>query len=586
MGHRGPLTWSPVSPRDPVDEFTPRWASFVDFFLDRSSEDDDIFLVELDHDAGTRREWTAGEWRDRVLRTAGWLSSAGVREGEAVATLAGNTAGTLCVAYAAWVIGACCVPLNPGDDVQRQSFILEDSRARLLVHSAAVVEHATALAQTTGVPRRSADDLPETGYGQATAPPRAGLEAPALRVYTSGTTGQPKGVVLTARNLLVDCDGLDQRLDWPDDTRVLTVLPVHHVNGLVISSLLPWYAGHSTVVCDRFRSERFWGDIAAEGATVCSVVPSLLEFLLSVGGAAPEGFREILCGAGPLLVDTVMEFEERFGVPVRHLYGLSETTAVVTLTERMDGDTRRHWHRAYGAPTVGPALPHVEVEVHDADGSPVGVGERGELVIRGAVVMEGYAGLPEATAEAFCGGWFHSGDEGFWIRDGEEPPYFFITGRIKELIIRGGTNISPLEVDAVLRSHPAVDFALAVPFENRYYGEEVAAYVVVNAPVTDEEILAHCVRYLDHARTPKVVIRGDDVPFTVTGKAKRLELKRRLAPQLAAYRDQQFRRSRAGVPAPHEPPPGFRGRDEPDGDAADRGSITTETKETTERTQP
>lgn len=579
-----------MSASAPVDDFAPPWASFADFFLDRVGESDRIFLVELDHSAGTRREWTAEQWRDRVLTTARWLSSSGVREGEAVATLAGNTAGGLCVAYAAWVIGACCVPLNPSDDAQRQSFILEDSRARLLVHSAAAIGQASTLAETAGVPCRSIDDLPDlpevVDTGESVTSPLAGLEVPALRVYTSGTTGQSKGVVLTARNLLVDCDGLADRLDWPDGTRVITVLPVHHVNGLVISSLLPWYTGHSTVLCDRFRSERFWDDAAAERATVCSMVPSLLEFLLSVGGDAPQGFREILCGAGPLLVDAVVEFEERFGLPVRHLYGLSETTAVVTLTDRMDDDVRRHWHRAYGAPAIGPALSHVEVEVHDPDGSPVGSGERGELVIRGAVVMEGYAGLPEATAEAFRGGWFHSGDEGFWIREGEEPPYFFITGRIKELIIRGGTNISPLEIDAVLRSHPAVDFALAIPFENRYYGEEVAAYVVAGTPVTDEEILAHCARYLDHARAPKVVIQGDDVPFTATGKPKRLELKKRLAPQLAAYRDRQFRRSRAGAPGPHEPPTGFRGRDEPDDGDAGRGSITTETRETTERTQP
>jgi long-chain acyl-CoA synthetase len=574
-----------VSARDSVDDFAPRWASFADFFLDRCGREDRIFLVELDHGAGTRRQWTAGQWREHVLRTAGWLSSSGVSEGDVVATLAGNTAGALSVAYAAWVIGACCVPLNPGDDVERQSFILRDSRAKLLVHSPAAAEHASALAEVVGVPSRSTDELPEPGGHEQMAPaPRVGLEVPALRVYTSGTTGQPKGVVLTARNLLVDCDGLHHRLAWPDDTRVITVLPVHHVNGLVISSLLPWYSGHAAVLCDRFRSERFWDDVAAEGATVCSMVPSLLEFLLNFGGTAPEGFREVLCGAGPLLVDTVIEFEERFGIPVRHLYGLSETTAVVTLTERMNEDSRRHWHRAYGAPTIGPAIPHVEVQVHDPEGAPVGAGERGELVMRGAVVMEGYAGLPAATADAFRGGWFHSGDEGFWIRDGDGPPYFFVTGRIKELIIRGGANISPLEVDAVLRSHPAVDFALAVPFENRYYGEEVAAYIVANAPVTDDEILAHCARYLDHARTPKVVIQGDDVPFTVTGKAKRLELKKRLAPQLAAYRDLQFRRSRVGEPASHEPQPGAHGRAGPGGEAG-REAITTETEATTERTQ-
>lgn len=573
-----------MTARDPIDDYLPAWGTFGEFFLDRVGDLDRVFLVELDHDAGTRREWTTREWRDRVLRTAAWLRDHGIGEGGAVATLAGNTGDALCVAYAAWVAGACCVPLNPGDDAQRQAFILQDSQARMLVHSQATASVASALAALTGVPLYPTGDLPQEGDWEPVQSMAGGLDVPALRVYTSGTTGQPKSVVLTARNLLVDSHALAERLDWPADTRVITVLPIHHVNGLVISSLLPWFAQLSTVLCDRFRSDRFWRDAAAEDATVSSMVPSLLEFLLSAGGDVPEQFREVLCGAGPLLVDTVIEFEERFDVPVRHLYGLSETTAVVTLTHRMGDDERRHWHRAYGVPSIGPAIPHVEVAVHDPQGRPVGAGERGEIVVRGAVVMDGYAGLPEATAEAFRGGWFHSGDEGFWIRDGDQPPNFFITGRIKELIIRGGTNISPLEVDAVLRSHPAVDFALAVPFENRYYGEEIAAYVVAGAAVSDEEILAHCARYLDHARTPKVVVRGDDVPFTVTGKAKRLELRDRLAAQLAPYRDHQFRRSRATTaPTVHESPLGARGRDEPGDGHVDAGPTTTQTRWTTER---
>jgi long-chain acyl-CoA synthetase len=148
----------------------------------------------------------------------------------------------------------------------------------------------------------------------------------------------------------------------------------------------------------------------------------------------------------------------------------------------------------------------------------------------------------------FQGGWFHSGDEGFWQHGPDGRPYFFITGRIKELIVRGGSNVSPFEVDSVLRSHPAVEYALAVPFENRFYGEEIAAYVVPNREVTEAEILAHCARYLDFARCPKVVVFGDDVPYTATGKAKRLELKQRLAGALREYRDVQFRRSRSVVP--------------------------------------
>jgi long-chain acyl-CoA synthetase len=537
-----------VPARTAVDDFRLPWTSFAAFFADRADDDAD-FLVEIDREHGSRRSWNVREWRSRVLATAVWLERRGVAHGRAVATLAGNSADALALAYGCWVLGACVVPLHPGDSMDRQQFILRDADAALLVYRESDAERAAQLAGDA-VPTAPVAELPTTAdpLDEPVESPPEGLDAVALRVYTSGTTGDPKGVVLTAANMLTDCDALASSLDWPGDTRILTVLPVHHVNGLVISSLLPWYSRLSTVLCDRFRSETFWQDVRQEGATVCSVVPSLLEFLLRAPGQAPDCFREFLCGAGPLLVETVVEGEQHLGRPVRHLYGLSETTAVVTLMPRLPDETRTEWHRAYGFPSTGPAVPHAGVAVLDGDGRPAGAGTRGELAVRGAMIMREYAGQPEATAAALAGGWFHTGDEGFWQPAEDGRPYFFITGRIKEIIVRGGSNVSPIEVDEVLRSHPAVEYALAVPFENRFYGEEIAAYVVAKREVTEAELLAHCALHLDHARCPKVIVFGDDVPYTATGKAKRLELKRRLAAELAEYRNVQFRRSRSGGP--------------------------------------
>lgn len=543
-----------MTPRASVDDFHPEWESFVEFFLARGDRESP-FLTELHGERGTRTTWTVGQWRHRVLATAQWLARRDVGPGSAVATAAGNSADALAVAYACWVAGACCVPLNPADPSERLAFVVRDAGADVLVHSEELRDLAETLANDTGVPLAPVSTLPlrsaDDGEGfedAADGLARPGLDVPSLRVYTSGTTGEPKGVVLTAANLLVDCDALNRGTGWAAGTRIITVLPIHHVNGLVISSLLPWYAGFSTVLCDRFRSERFWLDVEAEQAAVCSVVPSLLEFLLNSAGGPAGCFCEFLCGAGPLLVETVLDAEQRFGVPVRHLYGLSETTAVATLMPQLPDTDRLRWHRDFGFPSIGPALPHVEVAVLGESGETLDAGQRGELAIRGAVVMEEYAARPEATAEAFRDGWFHSGDEGFWEEAPDGRRYFFITGRLKELIIRGGSNISPFEIDSVLRSHPAVRYGLAIPFESRFYGEEIAAYVVIDGGVDEAEILAHCARHLDHARCPKVVVFGDDVPYTSTGKAKRLELKRRLAPALRDYRDVQFRRSGAGQP--------------------------------------
>lgn len=528
----------------PVDDWYAPWESFRDFLGDGPV--DGAYLTELDHETGTRREWTRRQWRDRVAGVAADLRARGVAPGDSVAVLAGNSADALAVAFACWSSGACYLPLNVHETADRHAFILRDAEARLLVHTPAGAERAGELREMTGVSSLPTTDLVATATDLPE--PVVGLDSPALRVYTSGTTGEPKGVELTAANLLTDCDALQRVLEWDGDSRVLVVLPIHHVNGLVVSSLLSWYAGASAVLCDRFRSDRFWQDVEGERATVCSMVPTLLEFLLAEGRRTPPAhFREVLCGAGPLMCDTVVDFEQCFGIPVRHLYGLSETTAVATLMPTLPDDERQGWYREHGFPSIGCALPHVGVEVHDPDGRRCAEGQRGEIVIRGGTVMGGYAGRAEATASALRDGWFHSGDEGFWRDDAAGTPYFFVTGRIKELIIRGGVNISPFQVDEVLRAHPAVQFGLAVPFENRFYGEEVAAYVVPSAPVTEQEIIDFCAERLDFAYQPKVVLFGDEVPFTTTGKAKRLTLRDQLQQQLTSYRDVQFRRRPTGA---------------------------------------
>ncbi|MEH0844523.1 class I adenylate-forming enzyme family protein [Micromonospora sp. CPCC 205711] len=537
-------------PRAAVDDFQPRWSGFSAFFRDRTDLDA-AYLTELHHARGTRRGWTVGEWRSQVEATAAWLRGKGIGPGDAVATLAGNTAEALAVAYACWLVGACCVPLNAQEAPDRQAFVLRDSAACLLVHAPEHADRAVALADGTGLPLYDTDELP-TGGAAPIEDAATGLDVAALRLYTSGTTGEPKGIITTVRNLLTDLDALASTFAWDPETRVYTVLPVHHANALVISSLLPWHTGASTVLTDRFRTDRFWADVAAERATTASLVPTLLEFLLGGDGEAPDCFAEVLCGAGPLLVETALDFEERFEIPIRHIYGLSETTCVASAMPALPNERRRQWHADFGFPSIGSPLPHAQMAVlHPVTGEEAPAEVRGELAVRGAIIMREYAGHPEATAEAFRGGWFHTGDEGFWRPGPDGQPVFFITGRMKELIIRGGHNISPFEIDEVLRSHPRVKFALTVPFEHRVYGDEIAAYVVADGPLAEQEVLDHCAARLDFAHQPKVVVFGDDVPYTATGKAKRLELKSRLAAQLSVYRDAGFRRPKA---APEEHP--------------------------------
>ncbi|HEX7746413.1 MAG TPA: class I adenylate-forming enzyme family protein, partial [Micromonosporaceae bacterium] len=266
-----------ADPRSPVDDFQPRWSGFAAFFRDRTDLDA-AYLTELHHARGTRREWTVSQWRSQVEATAGWLREQGIGPGSAVATLAGNTAEALAVAYAGWLVGACCVPLNAQEATDRQAFVLRDSAARLLVYAPEHAARAAALGDGAGLPLYHTDELPTEGAAPI-EDAVTGLDVAALRLYTSGTTGEPKGIITTVGNLLTDLDALASTFGWDSDTRVYTVLPVHHANALVISMLLPWHTAAATVLTDRFRTDRFWADVAAERATTASLVPTLLEFL-------------------------------------------------------------------------------------------------------------------------------------------------------------------------------------------------------------------------------------------------------------------------------------------------------------------
>ena len=322
-------------------------------------------------------------------------------------------------------------------------------------------------------------------------------------MYTSGTTGNPKGVVLTQYNLLVDAMGIAEWHRLSEDQRMMCVLPLHHVNGIVVTLMTPLFAGAGVVLNGRFQTEKFFERISIEKVTVVSVVPTLLQFLVRSPHFSEAyrraGFRHVICGAGPLTVELAMKFEQTFGIPVIHGYGLSETTCYSCfLPLDLSTPERQAWLSRHGFPSIGVPLPINEMAVHDADGNELGEGQKGEIVIRGHNVMAGYYDDEAANEYAFAHGWFRSGDEGFYRYDEQGRRFFFITGRLKELIIRGGVNISPFEIDEVLMEMPGVAAGIAVGFENEWYGEEVGAYVASkpDAAISEEQILEYCRRRL------------------------------------------------------------------------------------------
>lgn len=509
------------------------------------------WMIYID-DANQRQTWSYAVFIDVARRLATLMLDHGIRRGDRVVVAGHNHPDTILQYFACWTIGACAVPLNMTEDDHRLAYILEDTAATLVFARSEYVQRLQGLARpSVSIIDVDTDSADPRFYAQVRSASPVDLDAFAqdmrfddcLIVYTSGTTGNPKGVVLVQQNLFADGYDIAAWHGIDESTRMMCVLPVHHVNGTIVTHVTPFLAGASVVLHRKFRTDRFFPSILAEGVHIVSVVPTLLAFLLDAS-AAPQGvheagFRHIICGAGPLTVDLATAFETTYGIPIMHGYGLSETTCYSCfLPADLPWDEHRHWMSDHGFPSIGVPIPCNEMAIHDAAGNAVADGDRGEIVIRGSNVMREYAGNAKANADAFTFGWFRSGDEGFRMADRHGRFYYFITGRIKELIIRGGVNIAPLEIDEVVSSAPGVRAGIAVGFEHNMYGEEVGALVVANSSaVTEADILAHCRRLLPHHKCPKVVLFSDALPVTSTGKYQRNKVK----PLFAAYKDVQFR---------------------------------------------
>jgi len=528
----------------PPDAYMVPFAGIADMLETRArANPDQPLLAYYDDQAGLHESYTYAEFDARVNQMANFLAeSCGVRRGERVATVAYNHPDTVLAYFACWKIGATVAPQNIGEDDARIGFILKNADARLLLTRPEYLQRVERI--RAGAPNVSQvilldDDLrAQLDRQPATFAPAEppNLEDECLLVYTSGTTGAPKGVQLIQYNLLVDAQGIAEWQGIDAAHRLMCILPIHHVNGIEVTLITPIYAGGSIVLNRGFKASTFWRRLADERVNIVSVVPTILQFLLEAGEDIRaydlRRFRHFICGAGTLAVTLAERFEQQFGLRILHGYGLSETTCYSCfLPVDLSDDAHRSWLRDHGYPSIGVPIEPNEMAIHDPQGQELADGEKGEIVIRGHNVMVGYFQRPDANAETFKHGWFRSGDEGFVQRDSQGRPFFFITGRLKELINRGGVKYSPFEIEEVLMRLPGVRVGLAVAFDNSYYGEEVGAYVVpdAGAELTEAQVLAHCRAHMPFVKAPKVVIFGTEAPVTSTGKFQRLRLKERFA---------------------------------------------------------
>lgn len=503
------------------------------------------------HIDGERVEFKYKDFVQHVKQCAAFMIDSGIRKGDRVGTVSHNHWHTVVHYFACWMIGATVVPINLGDEDDRIAFVLDFAQVSFAFVRDQYEPRWHALTESNTLTDRiriaicTEDSLGyHPGYRAETIKPWFSYNEESLIVFTSGTTGNPKAVLLTQGCMLENARSI---MDWHGfgwDDRMMCVLPIHHVNGTILTLLTPFYTGSSSVLNQKFQTEYFFERIAREQVRTVSVVPTLLQYILhhwpnGIDISIPH-FKYIVCSAGPLTINTARNFTNTFGIRIIHGYGLSESTCYSCfMPVNLDKAEHDSWLHDHGYPSIGIELACNDMDIHDAAGTSLMQGERGEIVIKGPNIMQEYFQNEDANASTFAWGWFRSGDEGFWMGDGNGNRYFFITGRLKELIIRGGVNYAPLEIDEVINRAPGVKAGLTVGFENDWYGEEIGAYIELKDGVEEdpEPILQFCREHLPFSKSPKAIIFGNQIPITSTGKYQRLKV----AALFSEWKEFQFR---------------------------------------------
>ena len=468
---------------------------------------------------------TYGELDRQARVLARWLRAAGLERGDKVGLYLHNGYQTTLLFLGAMIGGYVIAPLNLLAQRSQLAYVLEHCDCKVLftcrAHEAALAEALASVARPIEVIVIDPDAralfvesrLPPGGY----VPVRA--DDPALLMYTSGTTGVPKGALLTHRNLIAAGRAVARWHGLTPADRCLSSLPLYHINGQVIATVTPFVSGGSIVAPHRFSVQRWWRDARRFRATWINMVPTIIAYLLNAADERrPPRVASLRFGrsaSAPLPPDQHRAFERVFDVPVIEAMGMTESASVV-FANPQDAAARK-----YGSPGVPCG---VEAKVVDVEtGHAVADGVAGEICLRGANVMAAYYKSHEQTAKAFdADGWLRTGDLGYRDADG----YYFITGRLKELIIKGGENIAPREIDEALLRHPAVLEVAAVGIPDVNYGQDILACIVLKpgAQASEDELRQFCVTELGRYKTPKAFRFLAELPKGPSGKVQRLKL--------------------------------------------------------------
>ncbi len=455
--------------------------------------------------------------RQQVLAMAQVLAAAGIRRGDAVAIALPNGLPAI-VSFLAASIAGTAAPLNLAYPYEEFLFFLGDTNARILICPPVGAEFARSAAADRKISVFSAAMSDQGIVHLASAPAGVSVNEPiaddiALVLHTSGSTGRPKRVPLRHFNLAVSSANIANTYALTPDDISLCIMPLFHVHGLIASVMATLISGGTVVVPTKFNALSFWRTIREHRVTWYSGVPTMHQVLLARAHQKPpeaETLRFIRSCSAPLSSSLIHKIEGLFGVPFVEAYGMTEAA------HQMTSNPLPPRHRKAGSVGVGAGL---RVRIMDKEGNDVGNNQRGEVAIQGANVFRGYENNAEANARAFVNGWFRTGDEGMLDSD----CYLHLTGRIKDIIIRGGENIAPHEVDAILLRHPAVAAAVTFGAVHPTLGEEVAAAVVLEEghEASESAIIKYCREHLAEYKSPKKIYIVKSIPTTATGKIRR-----------------------------------------------------------------
>ncbi len=478
------------------------------------------------------REWSNVEHAGYSARLASVLEARGVGRDDRVPVVMPNCPEVLACFQAVWKLGGVIVPTTPQLSPPEIAYVLDHSDAKLVITSPElapkVAEAAAGIATCTEILVVGGSDaagVENVAAAIETAPELAGLadrsdDNMAFLLYTSGTTGRPKGVILTHGNIVHNHRAVAATGRLKERSQTILTLPMSHSFGVLMMNVC-CLTGCSAAILERFSAEGVVQAIDRYGVTRFSVVPTMMVHLNNLPDLDRydlSSLEMVQSGAAILPKEVRIEFERLYGCKVIDGYGMSECAPAACTY---------HWNEAYRPGAVGRPVAGVTVSIRDEDGAELPPGERGEICVQGPNVMKGYWKDDEATCEALRGGWLHSGDGGYMDEDG----YVYLTDRLKDIIIKGGENISPREIEDALYAHAAVSEVVVVGVPDATYGENIVAVVALKpgGTATENELIAHAAGYVTKFKLPCRVVFKDALPRNANNKIDRKRLRKEIA---------------------------------------------------------